>query len=318
LITAGTMLRNMSQRVVNLSNEPEMVEQAIRRRASSKFATLQRPPSFPVIIEYGSDDLLKPPPIEKAPPPKFGGKSIGNWQQQPNPLKGNTLGIFPPDSHLRLWLCEILVHPVTEPLILVLIVIQTIVLVAENAQPLPFGTRVDDWGSNKLDFLILGLFILYTLEIVARIIVSGFIKNADEYSTLARGLTMKQAVMEKFRIVFGAQSSQPPKAHTSTVTPEFQPSILRSFTAIQGQPDQLGDSRHAMRVRVARRAYLRHSFTRLDLLAVLSFWISFLLSLFSVQSKMHLWVFEMLSCLRILRLMNLTSGTSVSARLPRE
>jgi hypothetical protein len=54
----------------------------------------------------------------------------------------------------------------------------------------------------------------------------------------------------------------------------------------------------------------------LDFVAVVSFWISFVLGITGMESKHHLHVFRMLSCLRIVRLLALTRGNTVSDRLP--
>lgn len=65
------------------------------------------------------------------------------------------------------------------------------------------------------------------------------------------------------------------------------------------------------RIRLAHRAFLRHSFNRLDFVAVVAYWVSFALALGGAENEHRLYVFRMLSCLRILRLLALTSGTSV-------
>ena len=99
-------------------------------------------------------------------------------------------------------------------------------------------------------------------------------------------------------------------ATLSTSDPQ-QPSIFRSFTGLQldvGRPEH---TKQQQRVRLARRAFLRHSFNRLDFLAVVSFWVAFALGITRVESHRHLYLFRMLSCLRVLRLLGLTSGTSV-------
>ena len=313
LSRAGTIVRKMSQRVVNLSNEPEIVEQSIRRQASLKHARLEGPPSFPAMDEYAHDEpIITPSPIEKAAPLILTGKPQHKWQQQDNPLKGKTLWIFPPNNWVRQKLCEMLVHPATEPLILLLIFIQTILLAIENASSLPYLERTASWGSSRMDFAFLLLFVIYTVEIGARIIVSGFIKNAAEYTTLDKGLDFKSALVRKCQDLFAPQREQSSQKSIKPPTLDPQhPSIIRSFTGIQPQGDQPGHSRWQQRVRLARRAFLRHSFNRLDFVAVTSYWISFGLSLATIESNQHIWVFEMLSCLRILRLLNLTMGTSV-------
>ena len=319
LSSAGSILRKMSQRVVNLSNEPDPIEQPLRRQASSKQARLEEPPSFPAMTEYAHDEPIKTPPaIEKVSPLVSIGKSREIWQQQPNPLKGRSLGIFAPNNRLRLWLCELLVHPVTEPVILILIVAQTILLAIDAANPVGYNTRAMEWKPSFINVALLVLFSIYTLEITARVIVSGLIKNADEYSTLNRALGFKQAIFKKLHEFFSPEHQQTQASTAKIIDPtDPQVSILRSFTTIQAQPDQPGHSRQQQRVRLARRAFLRHSFNRLDFLAVVSFWTSFILSIFGLAPNRLVYVFQMLSCLRILRLLGLTSGTSVCSEVTR-
>ena len=97
---------------------------------------------------------------------------------------------------------------------------------------------------------------------------------------------------------------------------EVQPSALaRSFTTfIQGQqvlPETLAEQQ---RFQLARRAFLRHSFNRLDFVAVVSYWIAFVLATTGLEYRNHIYVFKMLSCLRTLRLLALTHGTAVCRR----
>lgn len=309
LSAAGNMFRKMSQRVVNLSNEPEILEQ-IGRQPSIKLATLEGPPSFPALTEYAHDDTpdTPPPPVEKSEPLITVGKVKERWQPPSNPLQGKSLGIFAPDNRIRRWLCELLVHPVTEPCILVLIIVQTVLLAIDGA--LDYTKRPERWMTAWIDAAMLILFIIYTLEIAARIIVSGFIVNPEE-----NDIGFWKAIYDQSVNLFIPQRRHGGKGVESATmpdTPDAQPSIIRSFTTNKFQPDQPGHSRAAQRARLARRAFFRHSFNRLDFLAVVSFWISFLLSMVQVQSSRHVYLFQMLSCLRILKLLGLTSGTSVS------
>lgn len=304
LSRAGSMMRKMSQRVVNLSNEPEVLEQTIRRQSSAKGARLEAPPSFPAMVEYAHDEPLPTIGLSSAEQAKEDSRAH-------NPLRGNSLFIFSPNSWIRLKLCEMLVHPVTEPVILVLIVIQTILLAVDSAKKVEQGRRPSEKWRNS-NYAMLVLFSIYTVELVARIIVSGFIKNAKDYSTLDWSHGFKSAMLTKVQSLF---TPQRPASTQNTVNPanaaEFQPSILRSFTTMQAQAGQSGSSRQQQQNRLARRAFLRHSFNRLDFLAVVSFWISFSLSQTYYETTHHCYVFRMLSCLRILRLLSLTSGTSV-------
>ena len=306
LSSAGSMLRKMSQRVVNLSNEPEAVEPNTRRQA-----TLDAPPSFPAMTEYAHDEPLAPlRPLEKAPPLTHVGMPRHKWQQQTNPLKGNSLYMFSPENRLRLWFCEILVHPITEPIILLLIIIQTALLAAEAGPSVGYSERVSKWN-DPYQLAMLVLFLIYTMEISAKIIVSGLIQNAPEYSTSRQGVPYWRSILDRLNSYFALQRDPAHVGVGTTGFPDTQVSILRTFTSIQEQPQQIGHGRQAQRIRLARRAFLRHSFNRVDLLAVGSFWISFVLSITHAMTVKHVFIFQMLSCLRVVRLLNLTSGTSV-------
>ncbi|KAI4146325.1 MAG: hypothetical protein L6R39_003483 [Caloplaca ligustica] len=314
LTRAGTMMRKMSQRVVNLSNEPD-AEPTIRRQPSTRQDVLEGPPSFPAMEAYAHDEPQRTPPeVEKVRPLISATQAKDEWQQPSNPLRGKTLGIFSPDNWLRLWLCEVLVHPVTEPVILVLIVIQTLLLAIDSTSNLEYNHAPKAWQHAWIHYALLTLFITYTLEICIRCIVSGFVKNPDEYSTVSWNVGFWKVITDQARKLF-TPNKRTATMHASGAS-DPQQSIIRSFTGMQTQlqADQPEHSRQQQRVRLARRAFLRHSFNRLDFLAVVSFWISFVLEIANIEQTRHVYVFRMLSCLRILRLLGLTSGTSVILR----
>ncbi|KAF2447604.1 calcium-channel protein CCH1 [Karstenula rhodostoma CBS 690.94] len=314
---AGTIMRNMSQRVVNISNEPEIAERTMRRKSSVRPPQdrLQEPPSFPALPTYLHDGPSSPlaSPIEKPPSPIESAKRSAQWQHPSNPFRGRSLGIFGPDNKLRLKLSDLLVHPVTEPLLLLLIIVQTVLLAVDASKDVYIYPRSKEWGSNDIDYAILGLFVVYTVETIVRIIVSGFIINAPEYSTINRQVSFRQAVLGNARKLFGPQRQ--PSIKRAETSIEHIPSIFRTFTTAQVNPSiGPGNSREKQRARLAYRAYLRHSFNRTDFVAVVSFWISFVLGLTGVEHDRHIYIFKMLSCLRIIRLLNLTSGTAVILR----
>ncbi|KAL8704743.1 MAG: hypothetical protein Q9201_002127 [Fulgogasparrea decipioides] len=310
---AGTMVRKMSQRVVNLSNEPDPVEPSVRRQPSVRQDVLEGPPSFPAMEAYAHDEPQRTPPeIEKGRPLISATQAKDESLPPLNPLKGNSLGIFSPDNWLRVRLCEVLVHPVTEPVILVLIVIQTILLAIDSAPNLSSGHDIQPWQSSWLHFPFLSLFVIYTLEVCVRCIVSGFIKNPDEHSTVDWNKGFRKTLVDQTRKIFTPSRRHATIHAGNAVDP--QQTIIRSFTSMQMKAAQSDDSRQPQRRRLARRAFLRHSFNRLDFLAVVSFWIAFVLEILQIEQRRHIYLFRMLSCLRILRLLGLTSGTSVILR----
>ncbi|KAG9802751.1 calcium channel-like protein subunit Cch1, partial [Aureobasidium melanogenum] len=220
-----------------------------------------------------------------------------------------------PDSKLRLKLADFLLHPFTEPFILVLIVFQTILLAVEARNNVNNDPRSQRFGTTWIDIALLVLFIIYTIEIAIRVIVSGFIVNPIEYSTIDRKVGLRTAVMRKANDMF-ALHRKPSVRNLNPLpplTPGPQPGILRSFTT-NTMMEVPGGSKQAQLQRLAFRAFLRHSFNRLDFLAVCAFWISFVIGIFGVESQKHVFVFRMLSCLRIVRLLGITSGTLVILR----
>jgi hypothetical protein len=317
----------MSQRVVNLSNEPEPPELLFRRRASSSDeAQIEDIPPIHIMSE---DTAYRPDrtstSAEKRPSMAFEEFSPSPPPPPPpktspavNPFKGKSLGIFSPTNPIRMWLCDILVNPITEVVILVLIILQTVLLAVQASSGESSADLYSDainqsrrWGDSFFDYAILALFVIFTLEITIRIIVSGFFFNPAEHSTIDRQKGMWAAVANKYSRFFGPQRHASVRITRDTDGNAFSNSFARSFTAIQGTAAP-ASAEELQRQQLARRAFLRHSLNRIDFIAVVSFWISFLLAITGIEASRHLHVFRMMSCLRILRLLYLTNGTSVS------
>ncbi|KAH7026510.1 Ion transport protein-domain-containing protein [Microdochium trichocladiopsis] len=319
IFRAGSIVRAMSQRVVNISGEQETFEERDRRaRSRSPSADGRRPSATSVQMETDTSYQSQYPPkspIEKRkpswvseeaplPPPRRGPMA--------NPLKGQSLGVFGPENPIRKKLCDLLVNPLTEPLILVLIVVQAVLLAVESANNvfLPGNERPPRWDpTSGFNWAILALFIIFTLEIIARIIVSGFILNAAEYSSIDRQKGVRAIIADYYNAYFRPDKQKPVKAPVQQ--DNFGPSTFaRSFTMMHGReiPETLEE---AQRMQLARRAFLRHGFNRLDFIAVVSYWITFVLSITGLEVAHHIFIFRMLSCLRIVRLLALTSGTLI-------
>ncbi|GMF93304.1 unnamed protein product [Aspergillus oryzae] len=221
---ASSMMKSMSQRVVNLSNEPEVVEQSILREESQRSARLDAPPSLPSLPGYAHDA-----------PSTSSLDTQAKWRDHNNPLRGKALGILGPSNPIRVKLCDLLVHSFTEPFILVVIVIQMILLTIETARP--EFTRSERWGGNPMDYPYFVIFIIYTLELIAKILVSGLILNPAEYSTIDRSLGFRKAFMEKGKNLITPQR-QFSTRRPSTVPEQPQASIIRTFTGGLNQLDR--------------------------------------------------------------------------------
>ncbi|KAL7785128.1 calcium permeable channel [Trichoderma ceciliae] len=320
---AGSIVRAMSQRVVNLSGESDVADQRSSRYRSRSRDSLGEGRPIPTST-YVDESYYSQPTLsreEKATQNLFLTTEIpsrlasSSRPKPSNPLKGFSLGIFSPESRFRLWMCDLLVNPYTEPFILILILSQTILLAVESWPDVfsPGNERPDRWGKRPIDWTMLGLFIVFTLEIIARIVVSGFILNAEEYSTIDRKKGIRAAIGDRYRTIFQPQRQNSMKRIRS-VQPQA-PAFARSFTTLmQGQQTGPKTVEEQQRLQLARRAFLRHSFNRLDFVAVFSFWITFVLGITGSENRHHFYLFKMLSCLRILRLLALTHGTAIILR----
>ena len=165
LARASSALRGISERVVNISNDSEIVEQKLRRKStvnrSRKSSTVRRSSDD---VEPGPELPGEQPEEETKRTEKIRADEFQPTFSRPrparhqNPLKGKSLGVFGADSALRKALLELLTHPATEPIILVLIVAQTVLLAvnaAEDAQYLQASSR--QWGRSVFDYVIFGL-----------------------------------------------------------------------------------------------------------------------------------------------------------------
>ncbi|CAG8767823.1 9804_t:CDS:2, partial [Acaulospora morrowiae] len=190
-------------------------------------------------------------------------------------LKGYSLGIFSPDNSIRQWFFDVLNKPWTEPVILCLIVVNIILLVADAWVPFVDSpnapvTPQNIWGSSSTDYGLLVVFIIFTIEMLARIVVSGLIFGPEKSTRTSSSAR--------------PNSNRPHHSKTPSITL----SQLNSRQTLYNIP------------------FLRHTFNRTDLLAVCSYWIDLALTIAGVQ---HFLLFRALSTLRGVRLLSITSGT---------
>jgi len=108
-----------------------------------------------------------------------------------------------------------------------------------------------------------------------------------------------------------AEAPHNPDDEIANDHPNYPIPFLSAATFHKPDFKETEKSRNLHKARLARRAYLRHSFNRMDFIAVVSYWIALILELTGVMTKHHIYLFQMLSCLRIFRLLGITEGTSV-------
>ncbi|KAJ7487241.1 Ion transport protein-domain-containing protein [Mycena galericulata] len=210
------------------------------------------------------------------------------------PIRGRTLGFLGPTSSVRLACFNFLVYPWTEPIILLLIIFNAVVLTIQAARPLTLSDpplQVSGYFHTWEDYALFVLFILFTLEAFARIAVSGLLFDPE---------TRVSWSFAALALPAAPTSSQPITSTTTTNEPlslPFRLSIAASSTLTR-----------------ANAPYLRHSWLRIDALAIISFFAAFGLALASREAgatpATHIRVFRAIAALRTARLLTITSGTT--------
>ncbi|KAF8337378.1 Ion transport protein-domain-containing protein [Cantharellus anzutake] len=264
------------------------------------------------------------------------------------PLRGYTLGLFGPYSSIRRSMFDFLQLPWTEPIIFCLIIFHAIVLIAQSSNaicsvqtsaPCP---RPNGYFNNWADYTLFILFVFYSLESFARIVISGLFVDPDK--------NWRDATRNKARLLISEMMPWSPRgpvpldAHQNQST---QPSRPIAVASESSNPTTSGPVRSIWRILATEnsdphhtrgatrleapfqlaiekqrglakqgRPYLRHSWNRVDFISVVCFWIMFILSVTHVEAtgSRHIYIFRALSVLRVSRLLSMTSGTETIMR----
>ncbi|KAH7908813.1 Ion transport protein-domain-containing protein [Hygrophoropsis aurantiaca] len=244
--------------------------------------------------------------------------------RKPSPLRGRTLGFLDSSNSFRLYLYRILVHSWTEPLILMLIIVNAIVLTIQASHSLllpPSGTPIPHKGYfyRWEDYILFILFVIFTLEAIARSCVSGFLFDPD--------VAMSSIFTFSFAMPSPSASDYTTAATSSTSTlhdsnpTSSQPTFFsRAFRSDRSPDDKISLPFRlnvtSLQDKVQRNLpYLRQSWGRIDFVAIVGFWVSFALAMTGIErGTYHVGSFRALSVLRTARLLAITSGTTTIMR----
>ncbi|KAJ6570981.1 Ion transport protein-domain-containing protein [Mycena vulgaris] len=204
------------------------------------------------------------------------------------PIRGRTLGFLGPTNRLRLLCFKFLVFPWTEPIILLLIIFNAVVLTIQSSHSLTLDdppALVTGYFHAWEDYALFVLFIIFSIEACARICVSGLLFDPEARSSLALQTSLALPTDKN-----PATAPPPPE----TLALPFRLSITQASAQTR---------RNA--------PYLRHSWSRIDAIAILAFWATFALATLGVElGETHIRIFRALSALRTARLLTITSGTT--------
>ncbi|CAK5278246.1 unnamed protein product [Mycena citricolor] len=205
------------------------------------------------------------------------------------PLRGRTLGILGPTNPLRLLCFNFLVYPWTEPIILLLIISNAVLLVIQSSRTLTLSDpplTVRGYFHSWEDYALFALFVVFTLEACARICVSGLLFDPEIPPSLIFSKSFTLPLDDKLL------EKQAPPAETLSLP--FKLTISSNTSLIR---------RNA--------PYLRHSWSRIDFVAIVSYWASFVLATLGVENgARHVRIFRAFSALRTARLLTITPGTT--------
>lgn len=157
LTRVGKSIRRLSRRVINLDGEDRPNTEGVIRL-----------PDHQEIDESSSDDEEGVYAIEE----------VQNLPSKSNlELRGKSLGIFGPENPFRRSLAILMLQWWVEPIILMMIMFNVILLVIQSSQNVFKYPRLPGYFDYWTDYALLAVFVVYTIELVARIIVSGLIIN---------------------------------------------------------------------------------------------------------------------------------------------
>lgn len=230
-----------------------------------------------------------------------------NSQLSLPPLYGNSLKLFGPKNKFRLFLFKLLQQVWVEPFLFLLIMFH-VVLLSFRLSRNPFPSKGDgiweevqflSWGESWTDYGLLSIFIIYTLEMVAKMVVYGIWDDSQTPMISSENIGWKKFLPTTF-----VNIPKPDSTYTRGISQRKMsaPILLTSFTMLLSKKQKYKNAPQVF------RAYLRGSWHRVDFISVISFWVSFIV--FDIENEHKIFIVRMLSSLKILKLLNLTFGTA--------
>src|SRR5690606_30435136 len=107
-----------------------------------------------------------------------------------------------------------------------LIIIQIVFLTVDTIPSVFEDPRDKAWGTSASDYGLLILFLIYTLEIIAHVIVSGFIINPDDRESTEPKKSFVQKVLDKSNSLRSPRKCTSVRSLRGRTPPPPQPSLL--------------------------------------------------------------------------------------------
>lgn len=225
-------------------------------------------------------------------------------------LSGKSLTVFGPQNSIRQFLNRVIHQAWFQPLIFLVLILHLFVVSWELSHSIfgddpADGPLFENWKRWWGDIVLFAIFIFYSAEITAKAIVQGLWYD-DYHSPFPGWIRLIKRAMNSWRSTRNPSASQSAREESqssekATKASHEEPIMLETFERLV-----IGKEK-AIPV---ERAFLRHSWNRIDFLSTMCYWISLLLTINGTDVEHRLFVFRALSTLRLWRLLNLTRGTS--------
>ncbi|OWB80105.1 hypothetical protein B5S32_g4356 [[Candida] boidinii] len=260
--------------------------------------------------------------------PELASISTGSRKSPSIQLYGKSLKIFPPHSKFRRICAKYAQSSMMNQLMALAMLVQVGALTHQHSS-VERG-YVYNGGYTAVDWLLFVIYIFYTTEGVMQCIAFGIYDDSQAFKALNiqhENFLFWKAYYNRLSN-FGNLLTQSLgfKKKKEELNPDMEASITNSMGQTQiptPKPLDFTDSAPATKPNLPHtvtvqniknkpkfiRAYLRSGWHRLDFISITCFWISFFLSFERTDVKYGLLVFRSLMCLKILRLLNVTSGT---------
>jgi len=275
--TIEDVYHEFSNRIKSVRKKPPSDIESGRRFESSSHSGLET-------SDEEGDDYL---PLE--------GLGVNVGTKEKLVLYGKSLRLFTPHSKLRLNLAEILQKSWPYHVARLLVILQTALLAYRQWDPYKLHGYVK-FGPNWADRLLSAINILYTIEIASKIIAFGFWDDSEMFKALDKDYTPISEILRLDKMknfIFGVQKDEPTEL-------DLKSSLKHSVTFKNNVSKNIP----------VQRAFLRNSWNRLDFVSCACFWIDYLFTIKRFNA-VQLPLFRALSCLRILRLVDITDRISL-------
>ncbi|ODV62891.1 calcium channel protein CCH1 ASCRUDRAFT_22416, partial [Ascoidea rubescens DSM 1968] len=209
---------------------------------------------------------------------------------------GNSLKIFTPNSKVRIWCSKIIIKnkKKMDYFIVFLLVLTFSAIIYQQWNPESLGYVYLE-HFTYIDFILMGIYAIFVIEIAMKIIVLGLYDDFETYNKL------KAAKLDHDNIKNGLflNMAEPRNInHRSLKINTFVFSLTNN----------------SLKQYNFQRAFLHDSANCLDLFSVISFWISILLSINNFDIKNNFLIFRALGIIRIFELIRSTKGNIIILR----